>query len=404
LQSLSATQTGGESQKSWKITYLYDEYGRPYGGIYRDPADTSSPVFFGMVVTDRGDVVELLDANGDPFAAYRYDAWGNPIGNGNLGTGIWSQTTGLITDQTLANAIATRQPLRYASYCFDSESGMYYLSSRHYDPATRQFLSKDLSRNDGEQSAYQYCGGNPVKYVDPSGYATMTAESYRLACYRALRMGNSWLARLLYRSYLAALPQRRGWQVNLSGLPANGRVGYTNRPQYLRAGTSAAAGRYTAPVSVSDHSGHTIEGSVQWVYHPRDGVSNVEVRGQGALPSIDSSYAFRASEDSRITNNPFIGTFDDSKVYRNKSEVYWFNLDASRYAAYGVDAGRLGRAHEISEGVASFASFGMRIQGDEVRVANPIGLVLASYEMPEYHIDAKSPQIGPGGYYIEVVP
>jgi hypothetical protein len=27
---------------------------------------------------------------------------------------------------------------------------------------TRQFLSKDLSRNDGEQSAYQYCFGNPV--------------------------------------------------------------------------------------------------------------------------------------------------------------------------------------------------------------------------------------------------
>jgi RHS repeat-associated protein len=124
-----------------------------------------------MVVTDRGDVVELLDANGNPFAAYRYDAWGNPIGEGNLGTGIWSQTTGLITDQALADAIATRQPLRYASYCFDSESGMYYLSSRHYDPATRQFLSKDLSRNDGEQSAYQYCGGNPVGRVDPTGFA-----------------------------------------------------------------------------------------------------------------------------------------------------------------------------------------------------------------------------------------
>ncbi len=47
---------------------------------------------------------------------------------------------------------------------------MYYLSSRHYDPATRQFLSKDLSRNDGEQSAYQYCLGNPVGNVDPTGY------------------------------------------------------------------------------------------------------------------------------------------------------------------------------------------------------------------------------------------
>jgi RHS repeat-associated protein len=181
LQSLSATQTGGESQKSWKITYLYDEYGRPYGGVYRDPADTSSPVFFGMVVTDRGDVVELLDANGDPFAAYRYDAWGNPIGAGNLGTGIWTQTTTLITDQALADAIATRQPLRYASYCFDSESGMYYLSSRHYDPQTRQFLSKDLSRNDGEESAYQYCLGNPVSRVDPTGFSDMYSGLARLS-------------------------------------------------------------------------------------------------------------------------------------------------------------------------------------------------------------------------------
>ena len=123
-----------------------------------------------MVLSDRGDVLELLDASGNPFAAYRYDAWGNPWAAGNLGTGIWTQTTSLITDINLANAIATRQPLRYASYCFDSESGMYYLSSRHYDPATRQFLSKDLSRNDGEQSAYQYCLGNPVANVDPTGY------------------------------------------------------------------------------------------------------------------------------------------------------------------------------------------------------------------------------------------
>jgi RHS repeat-associated protein len=56
-----------------------------------------------------------------------------------------------------------------AGYCYDAENGMYYLSARHYDPGTRQFLSKDLSRNDGEESAYQYCAGNPVKNVDPNG-------------------------------------------------------------------------------------------------------------------------------------------------------------------------------------------------------------------------------------------
>ena len=126
-----------------------------------------------MVTTDRGDVVELLDAAGNPFAAYRYDAWGNPQGSGNVGTGIWSQATTLISS-SISTDIANRQVLRYAGYTYDSESGLYYVSARSYDPKTRQFLSKDLSRNDGEESAYQYCAGNPVAQVDPTGY--MVAE------------------------------------------------------------------------------------------------------------------------------------------------------------------------------------------------------------------------------------
>ncbi len=119
----------------------------------------------------------VLDKNGNPFAAYSYDAWGNPLGQGNISEGIWAQATTQGATEVLsletATMIAKRQPLRYAGYCLDSESGMYYLSARHYDPETRQFLSKDLSRNDGEQSAYQYCLGNPIANVDPTGYAVM---------------------------------------------------------------------------------------------------------------------------------------------------------------------------------------------------------------------------------------
>ena len=59
--------------------------------------------------------------------------------------------------------------LRYASYCYDSESGLYYLSARSYDPVTRQFLSKDEAKANGEESEYQYCGGDPVTSMDPSG-------------------------------------------------------------------------------------------------------------------------------------------------------------------------------------------------------------------------------------------
>ena len=43
LMGLSASQTGGTSNDSWKLTYLYDENGRPYGGIYRDPATSTTP-------------------------------------------------------------------------------------------------------------------------------------------------------------------------------------------------------------------------------------------------------------------------------------------------------------------------------------------------------------------------
>jgi RHS repeat-associated protein len=88
----------------------------------------------------------------------------------------------------LATIIAQRQVLRYAGYCYDSESGLYYLSARHYDPATRQFLSKDLSRNDGEQSAYGYCLGNPVGATDPSGYRPLPETGSREGDQEAMRI------------------------------------------------------------------------------------------------------------------------------------------------------------------------------------------------------------------------
>jgi RHS repeat-associated protein len=79
-----------------------------------------------------------------------------------------TQSTALITT-TLAGQIASRQVLRYASYAYDAESGLYYCSARYYAPATRQFTTADPAKADGEQSAYQYCAGDPVGNVDPTG-------------------------------------------------------------------------------------------------------------------------------------------------------------------------------------------------------------------------------------------
>jgi RHS repeat-associated protein len=111
---------------------------------------------------------------------------------GQVSTGVWAQATqdgqqNTVISLELATIIAQRQVLRYAGYCYDSESGLYYLSARHYDPVSRQFLCKDLSRNDGEQSAYQYCLGNPILGVDPSGFRPLFETGSRETDAEAMR-------------------------------------------------------------------------------------------------------------------------------------------------------------------------------------------------------------------------
>jgi RHS repeat-associated protein len=164
LLFLSAVQ----GSTTWRIDYLYDEEGTPWGGVYRSPASSTNPTYFTIVTSDRGDALELCDADGAAFAAYRYDAWGLPQGAGSYATGVWTQSTALVTS-TLAGQIASRQVLRYAGYAFDAESSLYYCSARYYDPATRQWTTGDPAKADGEESPYQYCGGDPVGAVDGSG-------------------------------------------------------------------------------------------------------------------------------------------------------------------------------------------------------------------------------------------
>ena len=39
--------------------------------------------------------------------------------------------------------VGQKNPFRYRGYYFDTESGMYYLQSRYYDPEIRRFISAD---------------------------------------------------------------------------------------------------------------------------------------------------------------------------------------------------------------------------------------------------------------------
>jgi RHS repeat-associated protein len=161
LLSLDAERS---DETTFSVAYLTGEDGRPYAGVYAS-SETSVPVTFLVATTDRGDVVALTDTAGAVFARYTYDPYGRVLSqDANAVSGITSN---------VASAIRDRQPLRYAGYTYDAHSATYYLSQRHYDPATMRFLIKDPARDDGEESAYQYCAGDPVGKVDSTGLRTI---------------------------------------------------------------------------------------------------------------------------------------------------------------------------------------------------------------------------------------
>jgi uncharacterized protein RhaS with RHS repeats len=64
----------------------------------------------------QGDIVKIIDENGTEVTGYVYDAWGNTL-----------TTTG---DTTLGSL----NPLRYRGYVYDTDTGLYYLQYRYYDP------------------------------------------------------------------------------------------------------------------------------------------------------------------------------------------------------------------------------------------------------------------------------
>ena len=76
------------------------------------------------------------------------------------------------TNITLANL----NPFRYRGYYFDTETNLYFLQTRYYDPEIGRFITiDDISYLDPETinglNLYAYCGNNPVMGIDPSGCA-----------------------------------------------------------------------------------------------------------------------------------------------------------------------------------------------------------------------------------------
>ena len=61
-------------------------------------------------------------------------------------------------------------PYLFNAKDFDEETGMYYYGARYYEPRLSLWMSVDpLTEKSPNVSAYVYCFGNPLKYIDPIG-------------------------------------------------------------------------------------------------------------------------------------------------------------------------------------------------------------------------------------------
>ena len=105
----------------------------------------------------QNDIVGLMDESGMRVVEYIYDAWGKLI-----------STTG-----TLATTLGADNPFRYRGYYYDTETGLYYLTTRYYDPEVCRFISADVYMSTGQGvlggNMWAYCLNNPVAMVDSNG-------------------------------------------------------------------------------------------------------------------------------------------------------------------------------------------------------------------------------------------
>ena len=102
-------------------------------------------------------MVAILNTAGEAVVEYTYDAWGNILD----------------IEGSMASTLGQFNPLRYRGYVYDNETGLYYVSSRYYNPEIGRFINADAAigqiGNVQGTNMFAYCFNNPVNMSDPTG-------------------------------------------------------------------------------------------------------------------------------------------------------------------------------------------------------------------------------------------
>ncbi len=146
---VSGTQILSEKNGTNTTYYLYDESGSPVGLTYK-----GTTYYYRKNL--QGDIIAILNSSGTEVVNYSYNAWGRLVSmTGNMELG-------------------GNNPFRYRGYYYDTESGLYYLNSRYYDPVTGRFINADGYVSTGQgivgNNMFAYCGNDPVNKIDNNGH------------------------------------------------------------------------------------------------------------------------------------------------------------------------------------------------------------------------------------------
>ena len=119
---LNGSQILAQKTGDTTMLFFYDSTGKRVGFANGD-------TLYYYLYNVQGDVIAIMRAaTGQVVARYSYDAWGKCT----------------VTNAT-GYTVGEKNPFRYRGYYYDTETGLYYLNSRYYNPEFGRFINADTT-------------------------------------------------------------------------------------------------------------------------------------------------------------------------------------------------------------------------------------------------------------------
>lgn len=147
---------------SYAVKFIYDSFDTPQGFILNNDET------YLYLKNIQGDIIAVVNESGESVLTYTYNAWGK-----------FTQTVGA-GDNNTVELMKKFLPFAYRGYCYDYDTGLYYLQSRYYSPEIGRFINTDDTQiaiaTQGTilgANLFAYCNNNPTNEIDISGYLSI---------------------------------------------------------------------------------------------------------------------------------------------------------------------------------------------------------------------------------------